>query len=136
MNLKLSISFRILLGAPSLLRAFTASHNIYFVLCSFVSCLLRFLAFLFFRFVSLRFASFRFVLSFLVSFLSCILFMFLFFCFHSVFISAFSPFRFALFIRFLVVYYLLSSHVSLQHFRVAVFASNRLCLVSIFFYPF
>ena len=115
---------RVLLGAPSLLRAFTAPCNIYFILCSFFSYLFRFLLFLFFRFV----------LSFFVSFPFCTLyFVYVFiFCFHSAFVSVFSQFCFALFIRLLVVFYLLSSHVSLHHFRFTVFASNRLSLVSIF----
>ena len=85
MNLKLSISFRILLGAPSLLRAFTASHNIYFVLCSFVSCLLRFLAFLFFRFVSLRFVLLCFISVLYFVYVFIFLFSFgFYFCFFPV----------------------------------------------------
>ena len=76
-KLKLSISLRVLLGAPSLLRAFTAPRSIYFILCSLVSYLFPFLLFLFFRFV----------LSFLVSFPFCALFIFYFsfsfdFCFR------------------------------------------------------
>ena len=87
---KLSISLRVLLGAPSLLRAFTAPRSIYFILCSLVSYLFPFIPFLFFRFVSSFLVSFPFCTLFIFHFLFSFGFCFRFFSFLLWFIHSFA----------------------------------------------